>query len=494
MSEKRTLDRVCVAYEARTRFTTQFIEKMAGFPVELFQFTPENLKEAPCEEVRALLGRAKYLVVLLGPDRLESDCIGCAVHHFKDLGKRQDIIPVFFGRISPDAALASPLIRKFGDRIIQSQDMPLDELTKAVCSRFRGMSDTLMARKDERPGDVPSSGNVFRVKNSIVKIMTGNILESKCEVIVSSDDNMLSHGGGVSQAIFDRGGDAISDDAEKNIPAELGDIVVTTAGELPQKYVFHAVTLALRKSIPALQNDWVDIQEYIIRNAVRKSFSLLHMLNITSIAFPMIGTGVAGIPFEKALECMLSAFAEEIRKTARPLLVELWIFHNSKGYDVRSMARMKLADKTPEEFSPSTSDPLLTEYDIFISYSRIDLEKTNLIIDALNEKHFRYWRDVDGTYSGSSYKSVIVQAIRKSRIVIFVSSENSNKSPHVEKEIGIAVEEKKKIIPIKIDSSKYSDAINYDLSNIDFIDWEKEPDPGKKLYLSICTILAGALG
>src|SRR5689334_13863627 len=73
-------------------------------------------------------------------------------------------------------------------------------------------------------------------------IVFGDIATSSAEVLVSSDDYYLSMGGGVSATILRLGGEAIARDAAKRVPLRVGDVVVTTAGNLPAKYVFHAVT------------------------------------------------------------------------------------------------------------------------------------------------------------------------------------------------------------------------------------------------------------
>ena len=44
------------------------------------------------------------------------------------------------------------------------------------------------------------------------------------------------------------------------------------------------------------------------------------------------------------------------------------------------------------------------------------------------------------------------------------------------KEISVAVELKKYIIPVRLDKSPYADSITYDLSGIDYIDYEKEKE------------------
>ena len=105
-----------------------------------------------------------------------------------------------------------------------------------------------------------------RIGNSEVKVISGDICQSKCEVIVSSDDSRLTQGGGVSRAIACAGGDDIRRQISNLIPVDLGDVAVTTAGELTQKYIFHAVTIDLEKS--RVIDD--DLQDFIVRNSVRR--------------------------------------------------------------------------------------------------------------------------------------------------------------------------------------------------------------------------------
>ena len=161
------------------------------------------------------------------------------------------------------------------------------------------------------------------IANSSVEIISGNICDSKCEVIVSSDDSHLSQGGGVSMAIAKAGGDAIAAQIKNLIPVDLGDVAVTTAGELSQKYIFHAVTIDWN-NYTRVEDE--EMQDFIIRNSVSRCFQLLSMLKLSSIAFPIIGAGVAGIPGERAGRRMAEIFAEELGKTNRGIKVELWIY------------------------------------------------------------------------------------------------------------------------------------------------------------------------
>jgi hypothetical protein len=111
------------------------------------------------------------------------------------------------------------------------------------------------------------------------------------------------------------------------------------------------------------------------------------------------------------------------------------------------------------------------EYDIFISYSRADSAIVNTFVQQLESAGYKVWIDKAGVYSGSQFKRVIVQAIEDSKVFLFFSSKNSNTSPWTANEIGIAVNRKKPIIPIKLDNTRYNPSVEFDLINLDFVDY-----------------------
>lgn len=118
-----------------------------------------------------------------------------------------------------------------------------------------------------------------------------------------------------------------------------------------------------------------------------------------------------------------------------------------------------------------------TMYDIFISYSRKNQKIVDTFVSRLQEEGFSIWIDRKGIESGDAFKSVIVKAISESNVVLFFSSEASNQSKWTAKEIGLATEFSKPIIPIKLDSAKYGSEVMFDLVNLDFIDYT---DPFKR--------------
>ena len=369
----------------------------------------------------------------------------------------------------------------------------------------------------------------YKIGNSKIKVVSGDICQSTCEAIVSSDDNWLSQGGGVSRAISVAAGEAVRRQIHRLTPVDLGDVAVTTAGDLPQKYIFHAVTIDWSLSRP---RDG-ELHDFIVKNSVRRCFQLLAALKLSSIAFPVIGTGVAGIPLERAIRGMAEVFAEELGKTNRGLTVELWIFGmpadcadalfkdvanaraKSRGLlsttliDARSVesgpvgiaARGKTEGGTsglsampapwgdragsvrasqgqPERREgklPVTEDNSTcptdgTAREVFISYSRCDALLADWICEVLKSAGVSYWRDVDGLYSGHNFKGVIVRAIRAAHTVFFLSSANSNASANVVGEIGAAVHFGKHVVPIRLDATEYHDDLLLDLLNLDNID------------------------
>ena len=336
----------------------------------------------------------------------------------------------------------------------------------------------------------------YHINNSTITIIFGNIPDSLAEVIVSSDDCYISMRGGTSMAIkMKEGTDAIMFDVKNKIPAVVGDVVVSTAGALRQKYVFHCITVDKsddNSSTPGgIPKE--EIQQYIIGHSIDKCFVLMHAMELKSIAFPAIGAGFAGIPFNKVTDVMAEAIGRNLRKTNKAFNVEVYLYINSEKneqqWDFLPMfeqfsAQEAISKLLSEQASDRlfaddasgqqpTGDTPALDRDIFISYSRKDAEIVKAIYEWLEKAGYKCWLDIDGMFSGVSYKKVIVDAIRRSKVLLFMSSENSNKSRNVVSEVSVAVEYGKKIIPVRLDMSSYSESIEYDIINHDYVVYDR---------------------
>ncbi len=157
----------------------------------------------------------------------------------------------------------------------------------------------------------------YAVGRSRVQLIFGDISHATTEVIVSSDDTLLSMGGGVSMAIRRAGGGSIVADAAKLAPARVGDVVVSTAGSLPAKYVLHAITLGdVDAELP---------MDLIVRQTTHRAMQLLPLLGCTSVAFPAIGAGVARIPYEVVASQMATVLVDTLLDDPTAYRVELWL-------------------------------------------------------------------------------------------------------------------------------------------------------------------------
>lgn len=156
----------------------------------------------------------------------------------------------------------------------------------------------------------------YTVGKSRITLLFGNITTSQAEVIVSSDDFLLSMGGGVSASILDSAGPLLAADARKLIPLRVADVAVSTAGYLPAKYVMHAVTLGPGADEIA--------RGAVVRRVTQRVLQLAAGLGCTSIAFPSIGAGVARIPFRVVASEMAGALVDFLLESEHAFDVELY--------------------------------------------------------------------------------------------------------------------------------------------------------------------------
>ncbi len=118
-------------------------------------------------------------------------------------------------------------------------------------------------------------------------------------------------------------------------------------------------------------------------------------------------------------------------------------------------------------------------HDIFISFSFADQKTAEEIVNELTSKYgFSCWictRDIDG---GKRFKALIPQAIDEARVVVFIQSESALASREIPKEIGMAFDANKTIIPFKLDMAQPQGDLRYDLYGVEYIDatvptWEQ---------------------
>jgi len=142
-----------------------------------------------------------------------------------------------------------------------------------------------------------------------IEIRQGDITRQRdVDVIVNAANTELWLGSGVAGAIAASGGPRIEREALPKGPIKLGEVVETTAGNLPNKYVIHAAAMGYRAEdhlVPKREGSLSS--DEIIHSAVINSLSLAERLDCRSIAFPALATGVGGFPVDECARVMIGA-------------------------------------------------------------------------------------------------------------------------------------------------------------------------------------------
>jgi O-acetyl-ADP-ribose deacetylase (regulator of RNase III) len=136
-------------------------------------------------------------------------------------------------------------------------------------------------------------------------LLRGNIVEMQVDAIVNAANSGLGGGGGVDGAIHRAGGPGIMEECRKIGGCPTGSAVATTAGNLPAKYVFHAVGPIYSGS----PND-----ERLLARAYQSCLNLAEQHQVKSIAFPSLSTGAYGYPLTLAAPIALRTIIEHIKK------------------------------------------------------------------------------------------------------------------------------------------------------------------------------------
>ncbi len=141
-----------------------------------------------------------------------------------------------------------------------------------------------------------------------LELVRGDITTVPVDAIVNAANSGLRGGGGVDGAIHRAGGPEIMDQLErlreKSGGCPAGSAVVTTAGRLPAKWVFHAVG--------PVYHDGAHGEPRQLASAYRTCLALADDYIADSVSFPSISTGIYGYPVEEAAEIALREVFEHL--------------------------------------------------------------------------------------------------------------------------------------------------------------------------------------
>jgi O-acetyl-ADP-ribose deacetylase len=124
----------------------------------------------------------------------------------------------------------------------------------------------------------------------------GDITEMDVDAIVNAANNDLQLGAGVAGAIRRKGGPSIQRECDEIGSIPVGSAAITSGGNLKARFVIHAASMQLGGQTTAES----------LKSSTAWSLRLARDRGLKSIAFPAVGTGIAGFPVGPAARIMLT--------------------------------------------------------------------------------------------------------------------------------------------------------------------------------------------
>ena len=166
-----------------------------------------------------------------------------------------------------------------------------------------------------------------------IVIKQGDITQESTDAIVNAANTELMLGAGVAGAIRRAGGPEIQEECNRIGPIPLGEAAITTGGKLKAKYVVHAASMGMGGPLTT---------ERSLRDSVRNSLLRAHEKGLKSIAFPAIGTGVAGFPTDRCAEIMIGEIDRFLREQSTPIEKVHLVLFDERTTDVFTEAWKEL--------------------------------------------------------------------------------------------------------------------------------------------------------
>lgn len=143
-----------------------------------------------------------------------------------------------------------------------------------------------------------------------LQIVQGDITIEEVDAIVNAANEHLAHGGGVAWAISKKGGPKIQEESDawvrKHGPVSHAHPAWTSGGNLPAKYVIHAVGPV-----------WGDGDEdKKLNDAITGSLQVADELKCKSMSMPAISTGIFGFPKDRAAGIIFEVVSVYFKKNS----------------------------------------------------------------------------------------------------------------------------------------------------------------------------------
>ncbi len=145
-----------------------------------------------------------------------------------------------------------------------------------------------------------------------ITILQGDITNLEVDAIVNAANSYGYMGGGVAGAIKRKGGQEIEIEAVSKAPIPIGYAVITKAGRLKCRHVIHSPTMEQPASLIDVGN---------VKEATRAALECADEAGLKKIAIPGMGTGVGGVPRNKAAMAMIEVITNFNEKSLEEVIL-----------------------------------------------------------------------------------------------------------------------------------------------------------------------------
>ena len=159
-----------------------------------------------------------------------------------------------------------------------------------------------------------------------LRLLIGDITKIRVDAIVNAANSGLRGGGGVDGAIHRAGGPAIMRELAEMSGCPTGSAVVTTAGALPAKYVFHAVGPIYR--------DGKHGEPALLASCYRTCLDLAEERDVQTISFPAISTGIYGYPVADAADIAFDTVTNHLNRGESKVREVLLVLFDKSAYEI----------------------------------------------------------------------------------------------------------------------------------------------------------------
>lgn len=170
-----------------------------------------------------------------------------------------------------------------------------------------------------------------------ISVVKGDITKIEVDAIVNAANSSLLGGGGVDGAIHRAGGPAILEECKKIVARQggcnTGEAVITTAGNLPAKFVIHTVG--------PIWHGGNKNEKSLLAACYTSSLQLAVENNCKSIAFPAISTGVYRFPKPEAATIAVQTVQAFLQENSQPEKV-IFVCFDEENFNLVQTAINKL--------------------------------------------------------------------------------------------------------------------------------------------------------